>query len=150
MKNVLLLFIVFYCLTASAQEKKWTAGLNIHKLGILTPKYLTNENIRLGYWFHDYHQAGVELGIYRDAVQSYPTGGIYYRFQPLESKFRPFFEGRAKTMLIRNIFSGNQTSFIWSIYSGLSFELSPQFSLEIAIGKSRIDWDQFIGFNFKF
>ena len=150
MKNIFFLFIVFFSLTAFSQEKKWTAGLNIHKLGIRVPKYLTNENIRVGYWFQDYHQAGVEIGVYRDATQSYPTGGIYYRFQPLKSKLRPFFEGRAKTMLIRNIFSGNQTSFIWSIYSGLSFELSQQFSLEIAIGKSRIDWDQFIGFNFKF
>jgi len=150
MKAILIIILLFFSVTIVAQEHQWTAGFNIHKLGVFAPKYLGNENIRLGYWFHPYHQAGIEIGVYRDARKVYPTAGIYYRFQPLDSRFRPFFEGRSKLFLVRNIYSGNEISFIWAGYGGLSFDLSDRFNVEAGIGRSAIDWDQFIGFNFKF
>ena len=150
MKTVFISVFLVFSSSLMAQNYQWTAGFNVHKLGLFAPTYLRNENIRLGYWFHPYHQAGIELGVYRDARIVYPTAGIYYRFQPLKGRFRPFFEGRGKLFLVRNIFSGNELSFVWAGYGGLSFDLSRRFSVDAGIGRSTIDWDQFIEFNFKF
>ena len=149
-RGLLITVLVLISIHAFGQDRGWTAGFNVHKLGFFAPKYLSNENIRLGYWFHDYHQAGLELGVYRDARQVYPSGGFYYRFQPLSRRFRPFFEGRSKLFLVRNFVSGNELSLVWAGYAGVSFALSPKFNIEAAVGRSSIDWDQFIGFNFRF
>lgn len=139
------------CFATYGQDYNWTAGFNLHKLGFRSPVYAGFENIRLGYWFHEYHQAGVEAGMLRSLNGvSNPLVGPYYRFTGLDGKFHLFFEGHAKIWFQRNIVSGNTRNMVFAGYGGINFEVSEKFSIDAAIGRSSLDWDQYLGFSFRF
>ena len=103
-RGLLITVLVLISIHAFGQDRGWTAGFNVHKLGFFAPKYLSNENIRLGYWFHDYHQSGLELGVYRDARQVYPSGGFITDFNRSADDFGPFLKGGASCFWLEILF----------------------------------------------
>jgi len=139
----------FAQLDTDSEIHRITLGFNLHRLGIRSPMYLGYENIRAGYWFHQFHQAGLEAGMLRANIAS-PIVGPYYRFQALEGRFHPFFEGSAKVLFIRNSALERSRSLVIAGYGGLNLSLSDRFSVEAAVGKSNIDWDTYIGMNYRF
>ncbi len=151
MKKLLIVFSILLSSGLVAQEKPWTAGFNLHKLGFRSPQYAGFENLRLGYWFHDYHQAGLEAGMLRSGNGiNNPVAGFYYRFTPGDNRFHMFFEGHSKIWFQRNIVSGNTRDALFAGYVGFNFEITEQLSVEAAIGRISIDWDQYLGINFRF
>ena len=103
-RGLLITVLVLISIHAFGQDRRWTAGFNVHKLGFFAPKYLSNENIRLGYWFHDYHQTGLELGVYRDARQSILRGDFITDFNRSADDFGPFLKGGASYFWLEILF----------------------------------------------
>jgi hypothetical protein len=155
LKHLLIITIAVLLSTAGiAQDDTrvddpWAIGFNLHKIGFRSPFYVGHENIRVGYWFHRYHHAGVEFGTLRTNIVS-PIVGPYYRFQALDGKIHPFFEGSAKILFTRTTALERARSFVGGGYVGVNIELSDRFSIEAAFGRSTIDWDQYMGLSYRF
>lgn len=141
-------------------DDRWTLGFNLHKLGgFRWQSYVRHENIRVGYFIHEYHQAGIEFGTLRPIGGSMisPMVGPYYRFQALDGKFHPFFEGSAKILFTRTTALEKSRSAMFSGLVGLNIELSDRFSVDAAVGRMHggfgstfKDWDQYMGFSYRF
>ena len=149
MKKFIIIVFAFAFLSASAQEKKFTAGFNFHKLGF-GATYAGLENLKFGYNLHYYHQTGLIAGILRNANVTNPLVGPYYRFTGLDGMFHIFVEGQTLVWFQRNIVSGNTRDIVFAGYLGLNLELTESLSIEAAIGRSSFDWDQFLGINYQF